>query len=404
MKIFDLIHQTENTNWNRKTRANAEDRAKDARGKNKKEIRMQLLKKIFQNKKPITYSYNELLAIQNEKKAQKEFLARADGGERLEVFLEMYEHERKFKSFVLNQDPDELDKGQRLIYSVFADIDVNASLKLLSEIAKTTGSNLLVDIVYAKFATDYYMNNGSNDLKEENSSPIRFYKDDIFDFSSEHVHRDYQIYPKHNRFRYFSHFVDDISNSTTAIYEYQINGYKIDCRLHTRYSDNGYGKDEYDVKDNVVLEAEIRERASKNQFLNDDVDESLVSLKEDTEWHPLIFNQLRYFILTKHIQLQTDYEFRKHLRAELERIKLAVFQFNEHIQKYHLKSILTEYGLEIHYPENCTDEDKLKLASVITENLFTEYRTTRDEYTASKEIQNYLAKLLGDENEDRAQD
>jgi hypothetical protein len=141
---------------------------------------------------------------------------------------------------------------------------------------------------------------------------------------------DYQS--RKNHFRLDSRF-DTVSRD--AEYEYKIDGTKVSVRLlHASLEDVGLPK-VWEVRDGVLLEAELRERLKTNTTFSGQEarEEEIADRKRALEWHemlPTYFNGLEYFILWKNLPRD---EGRRYLRQETERLKLGSNRFMEEAAK-----------------------------------------------------------------------
>ena len=135
-----------------------------------------------------------------------------------------------------------------------------------------------------------------------------------------------------NHFRLDSRF-DTVSRD--AEYEYKIDVTTVSVRLlHESLEDIGLPK-VWEVRDGVLLEAELRERLeTKMTFSGQEAREKeIADRKRALEWHEMLstyFNGLKYFILWKNLPRD---EGRRYLRQEMERLKLGSNRFIEEAAK-----------------------------------------------------------------------
>jgi hypothetical protein len=116
----------------------------------------------------------------------------------------------------------------------------------------------------------------------------------------------------------------DLGNSH-ADYEYKIDGTCVSVRLLNSY-DNGESsgfKDEWEVRDGVVLESDIRARWDAQKFKIGDVETILTNYKKQIDWSVLstwAYNGFVYFLILRSLPVP---DARRYLRQELERLKLG---------------------------------------------------------------------------------
>jgi hypothetical protein len=81
--------------------------------------------------------------------------------------------------------------------------------------------------------------------------------------------------------------------------------------------------EEWEVRDGVVLESDIRARHEAKKFKRGSIDDEIAELKKRTEWQELTslsFNGFKYFLLNRSLPAP---DARRYLRGELERLKLG---------------------------------------------------------------------------------
>lgn len=116
----------------------------------------------------------------------------------------------------------------------------------------------------------------------------------------------------------------DYDFQSWSLNEYKFDGTDLLSRTIEDKSEHmGVVEPEYDIKDNVVLESEIRARYNERTSIGS-LDEKIANLKKDVEWTAVKNNRVKYFIMSKHPELFPEFELRKFLRSELERINLGM--------------------------------------------------------------------------------
>ncbi len=169
-----------------------------------------------------------------------------------------------------------------------------------------------------------------------------------------------------NHFRLDSRF-DTVSRD--AEYEYKIDGTKVSVRLlHESLEDIGFPK-VWEVRDGVLLEAELRERLKTNMTFSgqEDREKEIVDRKRALEWHEMLpthFNGLKYFILWKNLPRD---EGRRYLRQEMERLKLGSNRFMEEAAKIGFTHDETSrWRLRLPDGVDPSQEERQKLSDSIT--------------------------------------
>jgi hypothetical protein len=210
----------------------------------------------------------------------------------------------------------------------------------------------------------------------------------------------YRSLPNHFRTVY-----RDDTFRAKSLYEYRLEGTDVLCRLiEDSHDDIGIPR-QYEVRDGVVLESDLRKRDTKRSFHITDVEDKIADLKEledkiaelkkDAEWHKMesrTLHGLKYFIISKKLP-QADA--RRYLRQELERLKAGEARFFKEAEKL---------GLE--REEGSKYIDRLKVADGKTAPPEEEIRKlfesaesfgiTSVEFSWGKEITGVLEKLLRD--------
>ena len=200
--------------------------------------------------------------------------------------------------------------------------------KIVEEIVKETGefygfkSEEINDknkhIIEKPFLIDF----NNTEVIAQESNPI---EENIMDSntlvidSGEHWYSEVEIKTSERIYQRHSHSGDYLSNFRSKS-EYKIEGKKVFVRLLEDWFEHvGYqGASGYNVKDNVVLESDINRRGSEDQFFK--VEEKILELKKEVEWNETENYQIKYFILYKHPEILSLFEFKKFLRLEKERL------------------------------------------------------------------------------------
>jgi hypothetical protein len=119
-------------------------------------------------------------------------------------------------------------------------------------------------------------------------------------------------------------------------YEYKIDGTSVSLRaLNSRHEpDPDNLEEEWEVRDGVVLESDLRARDEAKKFKMGSIDEKIAGLKSATEWQELTswaFNGFKYFLLSRRLPAS---DARRYLRGELERLKLGIARATQEFAAY----------------------------------------------------------------------
>jgi len=149
--------------------------------------------------------------------------------------------------------------------------------------------------------------------------------------SSVELDTDIDYQPRKNHFRFDSMFD---TASRDGEFEYKIEGTSVFIRLiHESLEDIGLSKI-WEVRDGVLLEAELRERIkNKTIILFQSYEKEVAERKKALEWHeihPAQWNGLKYFILLKNLPKD---DARRYFRQEIERLKFGNNRFIEEATK-----------------------------------------------------------------------
>jgi|SRR5579864_1305878 len=212
--------------------------------------------------------------------------------------------------------------------------------------------------------------------------------------------------PCQNHFRLYSRFDTSVGECE---YEYKIEGTDVLVRLVQDKNSNPGEPDYWDVRDGVVQETAIRERAGARaktgiRILDRPVEEEIEQLKRRTEWTLLsvtAWDGFPYFVLACNLPRS---DARRYFRQELERLMHGEKVFIEaaaklgyepqEAGKYHPKGHRT-LGLISGREE--PSEEQSKAADL--EGILTSVGLTFDEFTSSPNLTSQLHELLGDKSQ-----
>jgi hypothetical protein len=124
--------------------------------------------------------------------------------------------------------------------------------------------------------------------------------------------------------------------SGKAEYEYKLDGTSVFIRLLTSYDwgESTHFTDEWEVRDGVVLESDMRARWEAREFKWGSIDEKIADLKKQTEWTalaPWSFNGFVYYLLNRALPAPDS---RRYLRQEIERLKVGNAKAIQESAKY----------------------------------------------------------------------
>ena len=161
-------------------------------------------------------------------------------------------------------------------------------------------------------------------------------KDDVVDRAIIELDVDIKHRPAPGHFQMYSRF--DLYSGRFE-YEYKIDGTIVSIRLLNSRDDPSPDnlKEEWKVRDGVVLESDLRARFEAQKFKWGSIDEQIAELKSETEWQELkswSFNGFKYFLLSRSLPLS---DARRYLRQELERLKLGLARATQEYAAYGLE-------------------------------------------------------------------
>jgi hypothetical protein len=163
------------------------------------------------------------------------------------------------------------------------------------------------------------------------------HKDGIVDRETIELDVDINYRPAPGHFRLDTRF--DVYGGKHE-YEYKIDATSVSIRIVNSCHDPSPEnlEDEWDVRDGVVLESDLRARNEAKKFKLGSIDEEIAALRSGTEWQELTswaFNGFKYFLLNRSLPA-TDA--RRYLRQELERLKLGNARATQELAAYGIES------------------------------------------------------------------
>jgi hypothetical protein len=195
--------------------------------------------------------------------------------------------------------------------------------------------------------------------------------------------------------------------ATDETYEYKIEGTRVFSRLISRRVHGLFvdGQEHYEFKDGVLLESHIRRRLNdtKSRLDKETPDETISHMRKELEWNE-ISSIIAYFLLSKHPRIISRQEFRKHIRQELERMKLGIMKIREFAN---LNGLEIRQGknnqYEIHFPETVSEEQGKQLGEIyrlnMNEHTYSNFGVYQGEFSDNDNLQNTLLEYLGEKKE-----
>ena len=228
---------------------------------------------------------------------------------------------------------------------------------------------------------------GASDLQESANSEDGDADLDEFAFDSDHK---IQLERGQKRYRSCSH-TPDYDVIWEHVCEYRIEGTKVFHRV-LESKDDRYGEVEYSVRDNVVLEHEIRQRNPEEPMLAGcGVEEILESTRASVEWSE-VHGRLKYFILSRHAEALPTPECRRYFRQELQRLECG---FAGVVKK------AAEFGAALTDQELCKFNLPQEIFEDSVRNIFSEEslkscNISLVEFTNGKNLITTLKRFLGE--------
>jgi hypothetical protein len=164
------------------------------------------------------------------------------------------------------------------------------------------------------------------------------------------------------------------------------------------------GDEHWDIKDNVVMELDVKTRMEKNRFDSQErIDEKISDLKKQVDWSECKINNIKYFIMFRHDDIFSNFDLKKFMRTELERIKYGYKKLEDEVKSLggdiENKSIIegTKHFLHITCKENTSEENREILNSILQEDHICAFGISYYEFlevnSLIKELENYLERL-----------
>lgn len=129
-----------------------------------------------------------------------------------------------------------------------------------------------------------------------------------------------------------------------SIYEYKIESNKVFERAVEKRFSYSWVSEEYEIKNWVVLEDDIRKQWKQDHLTIKQIKEKIQDLNKETKWQPIKNPIITYFVLSKHPEILSPQELKKELQQNLEKIKSLISRFQNLCDKYHVWCDYDEYN------------------------------------------------------------
>ncbi len=217
------------------------------------------------------------------------------------------------------------------------------------------------------------------------------------------------VYPESKTYQSRMRLKDDVYYRTEQ-FEYRIktDPIKVEARLTERVDEP---PERYAVKDGVVLESDILADRKEVASMTPMTKEFIESLKKEVEWHEdWVGNPVSMYILSKHPEIISPDDYRRHLRQFAEKIKTATLKIEKILESDTTELIITdEYegsGRSIWYPkakQDAMSDEEVKKAiehqKKVQERLFDEKSKdyvgiSEGEFRTGKDILEHIETFL----------
>jgi len=247
--------------------------------------------------------------------------------------------------------------------------------------------------MYQEIAVFYGVNNPISALQNSDEDSDRF----TLVIETGDWPREITVDPKSKTYVYYSR-TPDYDSVFNSKFEYKIENLEL-WQRELEDSVDHYGKIEYDIKDNVVLEYEIRKRHEESSFKIVDLEEKLQRLNNSVKWHRVEAHNVTLFIFSHHPDLISAFDFRKFVRSEWERLKIAVVKINKAVTELGGNVVETEFGFEPRYGESQSEEQKEALSKIFEQDMKVKFGASSAEHRNFKSIESEFRKWLGEKSE-----
>jgi hypothetical protein len=200
----------------------------------------------------------------------------------------------------------------------------------------------------------------------------------------------YRIKPEARVIERYFH-TDNYDYISNEIIEYKIEGRKVIIRTIESSSDEYTEITNY-IKDNVVIESEIRNRYKDNSYTT--VEKELQEQKALTEWHTSENLKLDLFVLQFHPEMISNFDLRKFAREELERLKSGKAQSEEALAKLNCYLVDDVNFTEFTFKDKNDRTFDPQLKELFEGGLKTKFNITRSELQNYPHVTKFLNQIL----------
>ena len=196
----------------------------------------------------------------------------------------------------------------------------------------------------------------------------------------------------------------DYASQLTEVMEYKFVGAELWVRTIEDKTKQAGEELYWDIKNNAVMQQSIKNRMG-NHYKSEDIENAIARLKKAAQWQECRENKIKYFIMFRHAALFTDFDVKKYLWSELERINHGYKKLGDEINKlggYITKDSLVHGGRQFK-TVNCNDglseEEQIHVYEMIKEENISKFGLSYYEFveldSIRKDLETYLAKLTG---------
>lgn len=223
----------------------------------------------------------------------------------------------------------------------------------------------------------------------------------VIEFADEETHWGVDVYLNKEQNQYtLTARSPDYSSKHTHVDEYKFENSKIYSRS-IDHKFEYYVDEEYDLKDGVVLEDEIRKKNAESSFPQSEerIQEKIAELHESTKWSEPR-RRIQYFILFRHDDFLNDSELRHFFRAEVNRIQKGCSNLKDEVESlggYIVAPDFDEFASfsRIRTKEE-TSEENQKMISALSKDP-SKFNITYEEFNESEklleELRLYISRL-----------
>jgi hypothetical protein len=197
---------------------------------------------------------------------------------------------------------------------------------------------------------------------------------------------------KNKRYHRYCH-PSDYMSVFHSDHEYRIEGVTVFTRLLEDKTDQMGQDTHYSVKDNVVLEHDIRQRHSKAFELRT-IEEELQRYRDAVEWSEMHSGELKYFILHRSPDQVPLFEARRFFRQELQRLQAGIDGIIKGAAELGV-SVNDDQGfLDFTFPATFPEEGTAAMHTLLSEESLRRLGISYHEFQRGKRCIAYLEALL----------